>query len=151
MQNNQTYITQTLTQTIERGKKLLHLVLKMKPLVHQVFEELEIEISEGMSKFLARIKPKIENTKFENPEQAIKVLLLKGLLNILKKLVEEYQMSLSPKDQEFINQILETEEKSVQLEESKILTDKNKAIIEKDANDNIPNKNMEFKNQCNIL
>ena len=151
MQNNQTIISQTLTQTIERGKKLLYLVLKMKPLAHQVFEELEIEISEGMSKFLARIKPKIENTKFDNPEQAIKVLLLKGLLNILKKLVEEYQMSLSPKDQEFINQILETEEKSVQLEESKILTDKNKAIIEKDANDNIPNKNMEFKNQCNIL
>ncbi len=147
MQSFQGMINQTATQTMLKGKQILHLVLKKKPLTEEVLEELEKEVSDRMIKFLKRIMPKLENTKFENPEQAIKVILLKALLKILKKLVAEYQKELSPQDQEFVNQIFANEENNIKLEESQMLVDKNKTSIEEEINDDGLNKK---KDQCSV-
>lgn len=148
MQNFKGTVSQTVTQTMERGKRILHLVLQKKPITIQAFEELEKEVSDRMIKFVQRIMPKLENAKFDNPESAIKVILLKGLINILKKLVEEYQKSLNPQDQEFIEQVFTNEEKNIQLEESKMITDKNKTTIEDD--DNMPNNEKGSTKNCGI-
>ena len=148
MQNFKGTVSQTVTQTMERGKRILHLVLQKKPITIQAFEELEKEVSDRMIKFVQRIMPKLENAKFDNPESAIKVILLKGLINILKKLVEEYQKSLNPQDQEFIEQVFANEEKNIQLEESKMITDKNKTTIEDD--DNMPNNEKGSTKNCGI-
>lgn len=150
MQTFKGMVSQTATQTMQKGKQILHLVLRKKPLTEEVLEELEKEVSDRMIKFINRIMPKLENTKFENPEQAIKVILLKGLIKILKKLVAEYQKELSPEDQEFVNQIFANEENNIQLEESKISFDKHKTSIEEDINEDMPNKNKEKKDQCGI-
>ena len=148
MQNFKGTVSQTVTQTMERGKRILHLVLQKKPITIQAIEELEKEVSDRMIKFVQRIMPKLENAKFDNPESAIKVILLKGLINILKKLVEEYQKSLNPQDQEFIEQVFTNEEKNIQLEESKMITDKNKTTIEDD--DNMPNNEKGSTKNCGI-
>lgn len=150
MQNFKGTVSQTVTQTLERGKRILHLVLQKKPITVQAFEELEKEVSDRMIKFVQRIMPKLENAKFDNPELAIKVIFLKGLINILKKLVEEYQKSLNPQDQLFIEEVFANEEKNIQIEESKMMTDKNKTTIEDGDNDNMPNNNKESKRNCGI-
>ena len=150
MQNFNVTVTQTAVQTIERGKNILHLVLKRKPVTEQALEELEKEISERIQNFLNRIIPKLEKTKFENPEQAIKVIFLKGLINILKKLVAEYQKELSPEDQVIVNQIFANEENNIKLEESKMQIEENKTSIEEDIHAQMKNNNKDPKDKCSI-
>ena len=142
-------ISQTCTATVDKGKQILHLVLQRKPVSVEALEELEKEVSERMIKFIKRIMGKLEKTKFDNPEQAIKVIFLKGLIKILKKLVSEYEKQLSPEDLQVVNQIFANEENNIKIEESKLIVDKNKTSIEEEQNPNDPDKNK--KNECLII
>ena len=140
MQNLQATVITTSNQTLNRGKKILHLVLKKKPFTEKIMEELENEISDRMGKFIGRVYKKLEQAKFQNPEQSIKVILLKALVGILKNMVKEYQQSLSLDDLKMIEEILQSEEDNIKNEELKI-KDKKDNLIDEEIGQNKPDDN----------
>lgn len=130
MQNLQATVIITSNQALNRGKQILHLVLQKKPFSEKIMEELEKEISERMGNFVSRIYKKLEQTKFENPQQSIKVILLKALVQIMRNIVKEYQQSLSPDDLKIIEEIFKKEENDIKIEEQKIKDIKESSIDE---------------------
>jgi hypothetical protein len=130
MQNLQATVITTSNQALNRGRQILHLVLQKKPFSEKIMEELENEISDRMGKFVSRIYKKLEQTKFENPQQSIKVILLKALVQIMRNMVKEYQQSLSPDDLKIIEEIFQKEENDIKIEEQKIKNIKESSIDE---------------------
>ena len=47
---------------------------------------------------------------FENKEQSLKVIILRGLINILQKMIEEHKMQLTESDQKALQDIMKEEE-----------------------------------------
>ena len=138
MQNLRSTVILTTTQTLSRGNKILYLVLHKKPFYAEAMEQLEKEIAERLNQFIDRVYNKLENAKFENPEQSIKVLLLKALYRILRNLAKEYEKNLSPADIKEIEEIFQNEEKNIKIEEAKI-KDKKEDLADENLNKNIPN------------
>ena len=130
MQNLQATVITTSNKALNRGRQILHLVLQKKPFSEKIMEELENEISDRMGKFVSRIYKKLEQTKFENPQQSIKVILLKALVQIMRNMVKEYQQSLSPDDLKIIEEIFQKEENDIKIEEQKIKNIKESSIDE---------------------
>ena len=110
MRSNNSIITQIETSSIKKSKEILYIVLKEKPISEEVKQELEIEIENMLVKFIQSISPKLQNMYFENKEQSLKVIILKGLINILQKMIEEHKMQLSESDQKALQDIMKEEE-----------------------------------------
>lgn len=110
MKNESTVIQQITDKAIKKGKKALYLVLKKKSFSQKVIEKLEKEIEIRMQKFLEEIYPKLIELKFEKPKESIKYIILKGLINILKKMINEHSIELSKEDANALDDIMKDDE-----------------------------------------
>ena len=63
-----------------------------------------------MQKFLEEIYPKLIELKFEKPKESIKYIILKGLINILKKMINEHSIELSKEDANALDDIMKDDE-----------------------------------------
>jgi hypothetical protein len=63
-----------------------------------------------MTEFIKSIAPKLENMNFDDPEQSLKVIILRGLINIIKKMIEEHKLELSESDRKILDDIMKSEE-----------------------------------------
>jgi len=131
-------ITQT---TIEKGKHILHLILKKKPLTVKVIEEINDELEKRLTKFLDNIFIKIKDMKFDNPEQTLKVIIIKGLINILKKMIEENSIKLTEEDKKILDEIMiEDNNNNINIEENNEIKNDDNNINNFNSND-INNQN----------
>jgi hypothetical protein len=98
--------TTVVNEAANKGKKVLYLVLKRKTNERRIIEDLEKELDIKMQMFLENIQEKIINAKFDNKERALKYILLKGLINILEKMIVENMGKLSDEDKKLIEDIM---------------------------------------------
>jgi hypothetical protein len=134
---NANTITQVYNNYSKKTKNVLYLVLQKKSLEQKVIDDLEKELETKMLNFLKKIEPKLQNTNFENPEASIKLVLLKGFIKILEKMIKDKFGQLSEHDQNLINEIMNGEEKKNNKEED-IKDEKNN---KDDSNNNQAQKN----------
>jgi len=59
---------------------------------------------------LEEIYPKLIEFKFEKPKESIKYIILKGLINILKKMINEHSIELSKEDANALDDIMKDDE-----------------------------------------
>ncbi len=135
---NTNIVTQVYNNCSNKTKKVLYLVLQKKSLEKKVIDDLEKELELKMMNFLKKIEPKLQNTNFENPEVSLRLVLLKGFIKILEKMIKDKFGQLSEHDQNLINEIMNGEEKKNNKEDNK---DEN--------NRNDPKSNPAQKNQIN--
>lgn len=105
----QTLISNLTNHAVLKGKKILHLVLKPKINEGNIIKELEDEIEKRLGNFINKMSNKLLNTKFDNPEESLKYILLKALSIILEQLFNELHLELSPHDKELFNLVMEGE------------------------------------------
>jgi hypothetical protein len=110
MKDNQTS-TIVLNNCINKGKNVLHLVLKKKTHEKQIVEDLGNELEQKMEKiFIEKIAPKLQKVKLDNPEKALRVAMLKALIAILKKMIEQTFGELTSDDQKLIEEIMKEDD-----------------------------------------
>lgn len=110
MKDNQTS-TILVNNCINKGKNVLHLVLKKKTHEKQIVEDLEEELEQKMQKmFIEKIAPKFQSLKLDNPEKALRVAMLKALIVILKKMIEKTFGELTSDDQKLIEEIMKEDD-----------------------------------------
>ena len=109
MEKEKNNLNDIIKKSIKKGKKVLHNILKKKARFHfkAVIEELDKEIEERMNLYLFSMLPKLKNIQFEDKEQSLKIIILKALINILKKMVDEHSIKLSEEDNKLLDNILE--------------------------------------------
>ena len=91
---------------IEKGKKKLYLVLKKKKSFgEEIVEELEKEINNRLAAYIKKKLPKLMEIKPDNPENFLKIFLLSSYIKILKALLEKYNIQLTEKDIEIVEDI----------------------------------------------
>lgn len=121
-------VTTIINKYVPKGKKILYLVLQKKTNERIIIENLERELDIKMQDFLRKISEKLINVKFDDAERSLKYILLKGLINILEKMIEENMGKLSEEDKKLIKDIMN--------EDNNQKHDNN----EKDGKNNKPNK-----------
>ena len=112
--------TQTQTQTItvlekqitEESKKTLYLVLRKKGFADEIIEEINKEVEKRLELYLNKIIHKLENMHFDNPEEALKCLLLKQVIKILDEMEKEKLLSIGEEDKKIINDILNSRDEN---------------------------------------
>ena len=109
---NNTKTQQIYEECANKGRNVLFLVLKKKSFEKEIIENLEKELDVKMQQFLIKIEPKIRNVKFDDPEKSLRLILLKGLINILKKMIQENIGELSLDDQKLLEEIMNEDDKS---------------------------------------
>lgn len=95
-----------------RVQHILYLVLKKKPFTQQIIEEIQEEMEKRFSQYLQNIIHKLINMKFDNPNQALKVLFLKILINVANQMVNEDKIHLSNSDLKLLEEIYKEEDKN---------------------------------------
>ena len=135
---NSSSVTMTLTQTVlQRGNKILYLILKRKPFIDEIIDEVKADIEQRLNVYLVSIIPKLQNIKFKNPEQALKVIILNAIMKILKQMMNEDIIKLDENDLILFYNIVKDEEiKFVENEK-----------ISKNNNNDINTKENEQKNE----
>lgn len=118
--NRSTTITEVINSSVDEGKKVLYLVLKKKSFSRQIIEEIEKEVEKRIPAFIQSITPKLENMKFKDKEQSLKVIILRGIINIIKKILEEDIIKLSESDRKALEEIMKEEEDNFKKENEKI-------------------------------
>ena len=91
---------------IEKGKKKLYLVLKKKKSFgEEIVEELGKEINNRLAAYIKKKLPKLMEIKPDNPDNFLKLFLLSSYIKILKALLEKYNIQLTEKDIEIVEDI----------------------------------------------
>jgi hypothetical protein len=128
----------TLTQTVfKRGNQILHLVLQRKPFADEIIDEVRAELEKRLYGFLQSIIPKLQNIKFSNPEQSLKIIILNAIIKILNQMIKEDIIKLNENDLlTFYNMVKNEEMKFVDEEmpknnENEINKPENKPQIKK--------------------
>ena len=103
----------------ENGKKVYYLVLKKKSFQKEIIEQLESRLESKMNEFWDKIIDKFKEKKFENVEQSLKYILLKGLVLILEKELKNNQIDLSEEEKNTLKEIMENDEDN-DIDEKKI-------------------------------
>jgi len=128
----------TLTQTVfKRGNQILYLVLQRKPFADEIIDEVRAELEKRLYGFLQSIIPKLQNIKFSNPEQSLKIIILNAIIKILNQMIKEDIIKLNENDLlTFYNMVKNEEMKFVDEEmpknnENEINKPENKPQIKK--------------------
>ena len=128
----------TLTQTVfKRGNQILYLVLQRKPFADEIIDEVRAELEKRLYGFLQSIIPKLQNIKFNNPEQSLKIIILNAIIKILNQMIKEDIIKLNENDLlTFYNMVKNEEMKFVDEEmpknnENEINKPENKPQIKK--------------------
>lgn len=93
----------------KKGKKALYLVLKRKPLIEEIIESVEEEVEKRFSEFINKKSEELSRLKPDNPEEFYKCVLLRALIKILDKMLEEYSVGLTDKDKNTLKDIFEND------------------------------------------
>ena len=102
-----THVTTTLIdKCIDKGKKVLYLVLNKKTDENIIIEDLQNELDIKMKKFIEKNIETIKNAKFEDYETSLKYIIIKALINFLRKMIEENMCKLSEEDKKIIENIM---------------------------------------------
>lgn len=111
MNKNNSASTTCLSQIlIQKGNKILYLVLKTKPFSEEIIEEVRNIIKERLHKSLLNIVPRIENVQFKDPEQTLKIIILNAIIKILNNMIKEDIIKLNENDLKILYNLLENEE-----------------------------------------
>ena len=128
----------TLTQTVfKRGNQILYLVIQRKPFADEIIDEVRAELEKRLYGFLQSIIPKLQNIKFSNPEQSLKIIILNAIIKILNQMIKEDIIKLNENDLlTFYNMVKNEEMKFVDEEmpknnENEINKPENKPQIKK--------------------
>ena len=113
MKTNSSSITLTCVEEkiSKETKKTLYLVLRRKGLTDESIEKINKEAEKRLSEFIERIMPELKNMKFDNPEEALKYLLLKQMIKILDDMSKEKILFLCEEDKKKVFDILENKDK----------------------------------------
>ena len=135
---NSSSVTMTLTQNLlQRGNQILYLVLQRKPFVDEIIDEVRANIEKRLYEYLVSIIPKLQNIKFKNPEQSLKIIILNAIIKILNQMIKEDIIKLNENDLlTFYNMVKNEEMKFVDEEmpknnENEINKPENKPQIKK--------------------
>ena len=108
---NSSSVTMTLTQNLlQRGNQILYLVLQRKPFVDEIIDEVRANIEKRLYEYLVSIIPKLQNIKFKNPEQSLKIIILNAIMKILKQMINEDIIKLNENDLMLFYNIVKNEE-----------------------------------------
>ena len=144
---NSSSVTMTLTQIVlQRGNQILYLVLKKKPFVDEIIDEVRDNIKQRLNEYLVRIIPKLQNIEFKNSEQSLKVIILNVIMKILKQMINEDIIKLDENDLMLLYNIIKDEEMKF-VEDEKISKNNNNDIKKQENNQN--NENNEKKGFLN--
>ncbi len=135
-------VTKLFDKTKEKVKKVIYIVLKKKPLHKEIIEEIESKLEYKMSELLLKFEPKIKQAKFENIEQSLKYIILKGLILNLQKELEENKINLTEKDKNTINELFNDDN---DIYENKIKEDENEYNLMEKENNNEKNNESWWK------
>lgn len=124
-------ITTLYHKYIEKKKKVIYLILKKKPFQKEIIDQLESQLEFKMNEFFDKIIDKIKETKFDNIEQSLKYILLKGLVLILKKELNKNKIDLSEGEKNTLKEIMENDD----IHENKINKKGNLLFDEKEKED----------------
>jgi hypothetical protein len=123
-------ITTLYHKYIEKKKKVIYLILKKKPFQKEIIDQLESQLEFKMNEFFDKIIDKIKETKFDNIEQSLKYILLKGLVLILEKELNKNKIDLSEGEKNTLKEIMEND-----IHENKINEKGNLLFDEKEKED----------------
>lgn len=102
----ETFIENVKKDIIEKGKKKLYLVLKKKKSFgEEIVEELEKEINNRLAGYIKKKLPKLMEIKPDDPDTFLKLFILSSYIKILKALLEKYNIQLTEKDIEIVEDI----------------------------------------------
>lgn len=111
---NTSNISQTLTlveqKVTTKTKKTLYLVLKRKGFADEIIENIDYEMEKRLIEFVKNISPKLNQMKFDNPEDAIECLLLKEIIKILDDMLKEKMLNLNEGDKKNLFDLLKKED-----------------------------------------
>jgi hypothetical protein len=107
-------ITQYENKAIKKAKNALYLVLKKKTFADEIITSLQNEVEQRFKRFINDIAKDLENIQLEDEETGLKYIILKGIINILNKMLQERMVTLSDKDKQLINDIFEKENESTE-------------------------------------
>ena len=124
-------ITTLYHKYIEKKKKVIYLILKKKPFQKEIIDQLESQLEFKMNEFFDKIIDKIKETKFDNIEQSLKYILLKGLVLILEKELNKNKIDLSEGEKNTLKEIMENDD----IHENKINKKGNLLFDEKEKED----------------
>lgn len=125
---NSSSVTMTLTQNLlQRGNQILYLVLQRKPFVDEIIDEVRANIEKRLYEYLVSIIPKLQNIKFKNPEQSLKIIILNAIMKILKQMINEDIIKLNENDLMLFYNIVKNEEMKF-VEDEKISKNNNNDI-----------------------
>ena len=124
-------ITTLYHKYIEKKKKVIYLILKKKPFQKEIIDQLESQLEFKMNEFFDKIIDKIKETKFNNIEQSLKYILLKGLVLILEKELNKNKIDLSEGEKNTLKEIMENDD----IHENKINKKGNLLFDEKEKED----------------
>jgi len=111
---NTSNISQTLTlveqKVTTKAKKTLYLVLRRKGFADEIIDSIDYEIEKRLIEFVKNIAPKLNQMKFDNPEDAIECLLLKEMIKILDDMLKEKMLNLNEEDKKNLFDLLKKED-----------------------------------------
>ena len=105
----QNYYPSCVTQTIQRGRTTLYLVLKEKPLIEKILGDVKEEAEKRFNAFIQSNIPLLQSLNPDDPLKFLECFLLRGLIKILDEMFAERNVKLSLKDKNEINSIFEKE------------------------------------------
>jgi len=97
------------TTLISKTRNVLFIVLKKKDWAQELIEQVNKDMEIRYQNFIQQILPYLENPKLKNNINAIKCIMLKGVINILNKMMEERLSILSDTDKNLINEAFSTQ------------------------------------------
>lgn len=111
--------------TLKKGREIIYLVLRKKPFSTEIFGNIEKDVEKRLSDFIISIGSQLEKMKFKDPEQCLKILILKSIINILRNMIKEDIIKLSEYDLNILNQLLSEEEKNLTVIDGNIKNNEN--------------------------
>lgn len=88
----------TITQTSYKVKEYIYLVLKKKPFIQQIFDDVKEEADKRFNLFIQTKINLLQGVKPDNPQTFLECFLLRGLIQILDQMFLERNIKLSEKD-----------------------------------------------------
>ena len=104
--NNTQTITVLEENIIKKSRNTLHLVLRQRGFADDIIDSINNEVEKRLQQYLNKIASKMDNMNFDNPEESIKCLLLKKIIEILEEISKEKIANLSEEDKKLIFDIL---------------------------------------------
>ena len=104
--NNTQTITVLEENIIKKSRNTLHLVLRQRGFADDIIDSINNEVEKRLQQYLNKIASKMDSMNFDNPEESIKCLLLKKIIEILEEMSKEKIANLSEEDKKLIFDIL---------------------------------------------